>query len=759
MIESTRSRVKRFAETLALALFDRELESRGMTLTYYYDADVIFNVVMGLESDIYRSTKSADQLLVRALLACGFLGSFYMLRPHAFELNEKLRHQVQYAHKEQKQEFRARARQFLRSKGILDIMSQLHQIATESDVSTSEDERFRVKRFLDILSAVAGKTFAHIEQCNGTWWERFHRYLDSDLLCLNRLGPETHELLETDEDMIHEINAFLRPMRPGYSINVFQDAAALTILHSIIRDKERGTSDEIVRFYTETAKMRRAIQGNKRLQTLLSYERPFADEIATPLGAELVLRDSHYFIIRAWFEELKPGNHEVDSDTLKELKGLSEKLEWLLSLPEEDIERAMREMRHGRKNLSDLVKDFEQLAIMDYVWTSSGIPEDLKNLEVLKQWTRVFEFAERPNTDEVVFMQIQDVREELESRVSRIQIWTKDFKRFLAASERTRKRVSGKIENLRRDLGLVRWGYALNEREKEVLLTALDFLFLEDDFDPSVSASRAATRMEEARHDPRQCLVMCGILWTVGCFESIVDLVKECIENNARETFPPSLTVIQAAAEVRTGRLSGREERRRIVERVWDLQADLPQDQRAGVLLGVGYVLYHAWKQEKVGSGIGIHAAEGLEAEVREWAEKSFTLGEEASKVLPPNELAWAYSINHCAYVGIVAGVEPEKTGKYFERLVQLESFPALWNARFADTVGSYYLLKAERLWEESSPEDREGLDLSRHFKSAREYFEKAKARDIGDIDIDEHINRLNLLEDKYERLKSSHSE
>lgn len=755
-IEGMRNRIERFAKALALALFDRELELLGMSLVYYYDADVIFSTVLGLEADHHRSTESAERLLVRALLSCGYLGNFHMLRPHAFELNEKLRRQTQFTRREQQRLFLDRTKQFLRSKGILKKMEQLHEVIAENDVSSSQDEKTKVQRFLGILRDVAGETFARIEQCNGTWWQRLKRYFDDSLLCLDRLGPETDELLQTYEKEIYEINAILKPMRPKYSLNVFQDALALTILHHLLKAQTQEMSGEVVRFYSETTKMWTPIRDSSRLQELLSYPRPLTEQIPTPPGAELILRDSHYFIMRAWFEELAPGNHTSRSGALGALKALSEKLEWLVGLPEEDIGRAMDEVELDGSNLSELIEKFENLAIMDYVWTSKRIPDELKNLEALRQWTKVFEYAERSDTEEIVFEQIQNIREELESKVSRMRGWSRNFKRFIAAAERTRSRVSGKVEDLMRDLGLVRWGYALNDIERENLLTTVDAILQADDVDLSMEASRVATRMEEARHDPRQCLVVCGVLWAVGCFEGIVNLVNECEENNTHESLPPSLSVIQAAAEVRTRRLSSREKRRRIVERVLKLQANLPEDQRTGVLLGVGYVLYHAWKLEKVGSSIGIHAAEDLEAEVREWAEKSFTLGEEASKALPPNELAWAYSINHCAYVGIMTGVEPEKAEKHFERLLELESFPTLWNARFADTVGSYYLLEAQRLWDESSPEDREKLNLSRHFNSAREYFDKAKALDIGDIDIDEHINRLNLLENKYEHLKGS---
>ena len=106
--------------------------------------------------------------------------------------------------------------------------------------------------------------------------------------------------------------------------------------------------------------------------------------------------------------------------------------------------------------------------------------------------------------------------------------------------------------------------------------------------------------------------------------------------------------------------------------------------------------------------------------------------------------------MNHCAYVGIVTGVKPKLTEEYFEELLRLQSFPALWNSRFEDTLGVYYLLKAERMWDAASPEERPRLNLSSLLVTARVHLERASERDPGDIDLQEHRTRLERLENNY---------
>jgi hypothetical protein len=754
MTNGIRLRVERFANALALALFDRELEFLGEKITYYYDTDVIFKMIMGLEVEVAGSSASSEELLVRALLSCGYLGEFCMLRPHAFELNEELRRQKQFSTVRDQNAFLAKARGFLRSKQILEIMSVLHDVATGDGAFAFENENARVRHFLGILKDSPGRTFACIEQVNGTWWERLQRYYDKELLCLHKLGPEVQELLRTHEEVLRRINAILLMYRPRYTINVFQDAVALTILHELIRARDEGASNEIVRFYTETAPMREAIYSNESLRGLLSYQTLLAHEVHTPPGAEVVVRDSNYFIMRAWFEELALEAADADMSSLEALKSLSMRLEDLLYLRGDSLEKAISGVRHDGRELGDLIDAFEKLAIMDYVWAGGRVPSDLRELEVLRKWVEVFEFAERPDTDVIVFEQIREVRAELESRVSTMRVWTSDFERLLRATVDTRSRVRGRVTDLMRDLGLVRWGYVLSYNEREHLLDALESLLQEDAINLTVEVSRIAAQIQEARYEMRQCLVMCGMLWALGCFQYIVDLVSECKDNNKDEQLPPSLLVIQAAAEIRTGELGNRDARRETVNQVWELQMSVPGNQRAGILLGVGYVLYHAWKLEWIASGLGVHETHELGVEIQEWAQRSFSLGEEAYKLLRVGELAWSYSINHCAYVGIVTGVEPEKTWRYLDELVRLETLPAFWNARFADTIGSYYLLRAERVWNKSSEELRKGLDLAEDFVRARKYFDWAKEHSIGDIDVEEHINRLNMLKDKYEQLQ-----
>jgi len=754
LVEKTQDRVARFARALGLSLYDRELELNGIPIVFYHDADVVLGVIMGLEAQDYG--RSPHQLVVRALLSCGFLGKIHMLRPHAFELNKELGRQSQFATIRDQEAFLDKAREFLRSKGIWDAMSQLDDVVTGKGPDDGSDERDRVERFVEILRKKPGEIFARIEQANGTWCHRLRRYERDKILSFDKMGPEMYELLPANEDVVCKINKILGAKRPGLSINVFQDAAALTCLVYFIRQREEESSSEIVRFYTETmTNLGELIYGDDELRSLLSYKTAPVSGMAAPIDSEVVIRDADYFVMRAWFAELTMTGGRGSLGTLEDLKTLSEKIEDTLSSSEADFDEAMKQIELGGRELRALIGDFEQLATMDNVWTSGRIPESLQKFEVLRQWTRVFDFAARSDTGVLVSEQIQEVRSRLESKVYRMGRWTRDFRKVVEATLRTRQRFESKIDDVMRDLGLVRWGYSLSPSEQAELIDLLDSLLRrEDEGDIAAHASRAAMWMDEARTNPRRCMLVCGVLWSIHCYEQLVDLADECVAGTGGGQVPPSLLVIQAAAEMRIGRAATHDERRAIVNRIWGLYEGLSGAQRRGVLLGVGYVLYHAWRLSNLGGMITTDTEADVASEIAEWARKSFFLGGEAHKALRENQLAWAYSVNHCAYVGTMTGVEAGEIQKYIIELGRLETVTAVWNARFSDTVGTFFLTAAEKDWEQTDPDKRKDLDLSVSLERAKTYLEKARARHIGDIDVEEHLTRLAILKRNYDEVK-----
>ncbi len=759
MAEKLRNQLQRFSNSLSLVLYDRELEIKK-PITFYYDTDVIYRTIVGLEG-VYNEEKEIEKLLVRALLSCGLLGTFCILRPHAFELNSILQLKKQYPRKEDQKAYMDMAKEYLCQNNIFETFSKLQSIVNENDKARYRDQDAKIEAFLNILANCAGDIFAHIEPLNGKWWERMHRYFyQMKIFCLGKLGPEMQDIHAKNKETLYEINLILRENRhDNQTINAFQDALALTMLSRMIREKDEGESDEIIRFYTETSYLKSTIIKNTKIREMLSYKNIDFDNPKLKARASLILRDSRYFIMRAWFKELSQRNDSTDVETLKELKTLSQKITELLTLPEHHIMEAMKNIIYSGKGLNDLIEDFENFSIMQKIWTRGNIPPALKNIHFFKQWGSVFDFAENPNTFQLNFQHIVQVCEELEAKVSRMKLWAENFgnimKEAVIFHNQLKKKKFESID-LMRDLGLVRWGYNLNHREKAELIKTLGSIIKKGNSDITVEISYIATRMNEAKHSPSQCLVVCGVLWAIGCYQEIVMLVNECNRNNRGRNFPPSLLVIKYASEMKFGKnLVNFEKKKHKLKQLLAILEKQRDKQRIGILLGVGYVVYHVWKQEIIKEGIKFWNTERASAELTKLAKLCFSLGEEAIKKLPNGELAWAFALNHCAYVGIMTGVEPEKTENYFYELVRLETLSNLWNARFADTIAYYYLSDAERNWHNASLTERQNLDLSEQFEMTQENLHKARnLQYIEDIDLAEHFNRLNSLKKVYTKFK-----
>jgi hypothetical protein len=757
-MSSLRGTVENLHRALSLAIYDRELELKGKKISYYYDADVIYPLIMGFEVDSPDIQPKKNQLLIRALLSCQYFGEFHMLRPHALELTEKLRKLRWSEDESSRAVFQQRVTNFLERKGIRKILAALCDIVEGKKDFIGTSEKQRVKFFLDTLRDNAGDTFSYIEQVNGTWRQRLKRYYDKKMLNLDYMGPEIYDLLKEFEIEAREINRILLQKRSSKPESVFQDALSLTVLHKMIKDRENGKSDNIVRFYTETIPIIEELEENREIQNLLSYKEPLDKDLDTPYGAEFVFRDAGYFIMRAWFSELSYEKKLTDSEAIRDVKELAEILEDLVTSDSVNFDEGILKLKIKKQIIFNLIENFEQLTIMDSIWVSDRIPKDWKNLKTLQKWTEVFKFAEREETENILDVKIQDVRHKIESKLSLLQAWKNDTEIILIETKETRKRVKGRIDEIMRDLGLVRWGYSLFQEEKLQLIKTLRSLLQEDNYDALIiEAGNTAIIMKDAKKNSRACMVMCGILWALRLYSYIVNLVRECESNCSHKKMPPSLLIIQMAAEIKIGKCNA-EERAEIGNRVLNfLKKNVEKEERLGVLLGIGYVLYHVWKQENIGSEIGnSHQAssDGNKKEKKDWAQLSFTLGEEAVDKFPKGELAWAFAVNHCAYVGIQTGIEPEKTRKYFSTLLEIESLQSCWNFRFDDTVGIHYLKSAQKQWKKITKYKDSNVNSNKileMLRNAEEYFIRAKEKDIGDIDIKEHMNQCNLLKEEIE--------
>lgn len=313
-----------------------------------------------------------------------------------------------------------------------------------------------------------------------------------------------------------------------------------------------------------------------------------------------------------------------------------------------------------------------------------------------------------------------------------------------------------------RDLGMVRWGQMLSADEQEELVLAIRALSDDDGPSLDMTCMQLAQKMEEARWKPQRCLVMCAVLWGIGRLERIVNLVDECKRNLKGGHLLSSLVVLGAAAEIKSGLAQDQKRVRAIVEEVWQLFLSSHDPESPGLKLGVGYVLYHAWRQKAISLGAySLRKHETVSEEMAEWARRSFEVGEAAWKSLSTSadELARVFALNHCTYVAVVTGARAESIETFLSMLIPNVGRKP-WNHRFDDTVACYHLWQFERAF--ASWKDRQTNRSPRlvqrmheHLGTAREFFERAHLHDLGDIDTLQHQQWLQEAEAAFDLVEA----
>jgi hypothetical protein len=748
MPEGIRRHVRALARNLQLATIDAHIErlqaEAGQPTLFYYDTDVVLPMVMGFE--LLTSARDKNAELVRALLACFLLGPMHMLRPHAFELRNRLTTAKNAAGN--LGPLKQRAHQHLVARGLDPAMEALREIVTGPPI---EGGLTKAERFIREFRAHSSATFIAIEQISGHWTQRLKRHYGKTLH-LDQLGPEMQDLVNDHGDAMRRIFLLLDKHRPDHKRENLQDAAALAILSQKVQDWTPNRAVPVVRFYSESPALWRTWQNEPELRALLTYPVDVgADGLGKPeRSTDSVFRDASYFLTRARFQ-LAPGQHH---ERLANVESLLQDIEATERVEPDDFQQAIERIRWEGKSIGEIIQEFEDFSLMRGIWRSppTGFAESLD------EWTDVFAFAKGRETGEALDQKIHFIWDDLEGRLTQIVRWNDDRANLLRAARDVRRTILGTIEDPMRDLGLVRWGYDLNNAEKQVVRSVVDNIKQCTDAGLDFECAELANRMEAARGTVRDCLVVTAVLWVMRMWTEIDRLVDECASTTGTPV-PASLRLIQAAARIRSVQLNP-EEKEVLIERVWSLRDTIPAPQRGGYHLGLGYVLYHAWKQELRGAWIFDRSVHEMPPYARVWATKCFEAGQAAVSLLAgADELAWAYAVNHCGYVGLMTGGEPDKTQLYLLELSELQGRPAIWNARFDDTLGTAYLLRAETalraIHQIPPPQQRATFDqLLDELRNAERFFRQAREREFGDIDVEYHLNRTAVARDKVVRLR-----
>lgn len=710
----TGSNVELFAQALAQAIHDCDIE-RTSVIRYFYDADVVLPLVLGLRMP---TTEDRRRALLVALLSAGYAGSVHLLRPHAIEVFDHLKLYSPVDSVASREEYQHLVTEYLAKHGVERNIAALLEALRATD-----DPAERARRVTRLVADFGTDTLIALELARGDWQMRLLRLHGSIL----RFATHDQQLLGA---MAHPLFARMHGaivgerQRPDLTISNIADAAALVALHELL---EKDVTGE-VRFHTQSPALVKVFRSHLASEAL-SY--PMNADPDEPWNVRNVFRSTDYYIVRASFAALRFPSVGSPRDPepplrLEELRDVSTEL--TQALAQATPVRVVERMKVGRRTLRRVLVDVERLSFSEAVLARYQ-PQTLGTL--LGELDEVFSVTRsRAARDDLRARIRAEADELLASLVA--ERGTMQALARLVDEVSARLAALGQVAheyracNPMRDLGLVRWGMPADEIDVEFVRGFIRDLFTEDLTGPFHLCARLLTATREIK-DARECFGVCSVLWSLGLYSRVVTIIGqfECVA----EDVPLPLALMRLAAHLRSDTLTLSECELQLAA-LEHIVRQAPQDEKAGTLLGLAYVTSCAAARNQLPAKRAIMAARSLQ------------FATDAAVGLPKHSLSWYWAINHCLYVGTLAGVSSETLDMYVEALRSARA-SNVWHYRFADTLAIFHTVRARRVLDAavsvSTHQEQDDVAVAcGHLKIASQLLATA-GRTFGNPDVEMH--------------------
>jgi hypothetical protein len=671
---------------LRAAIADKRLEA-DRAIEFYFDSEVVIRSVLGFRqlTDSQKRSRdlSEDTMVLRALLSSGYLGRVHLLSSHLIELDYFIRAKDDLLPDSRQGGFRDEVARFLEQYHVGDEFAQL-LAAVESSNGTGN-----VGGVIDAIKAFDVSSFVAVELANGAILQRF-----SSMHKAGVLGFEQHEVSFEAALQDGPIEAYLdiitRAMpeaeRERRKDGTFRDALALVQLQRKVRASSgKRSTKPLVRFYAE-AELLKKVFKDKAILRDLAYE-------DSHLGGG-ILRPPYYFLLRTYFQSLalphlKSVFRGSISITLEELEECCVELEKLPA--ERKIEKWDVASLRNRKLAKEL-RALESLAFFQGIWPSYKLPDGMSHFfDRLQAMAELFHKGAFSKTMQArIFDEMAELRAKLAASTQDLI----ELLDLLAIVERgvdklRVNRPDDRLPNLMRDVGLVRWGFAVPMAVEKAFEARLRTLLGGRD---TVWKEGCRTLVDDIKRDAAnadRAAVICGSLWFLEIYDrlgSFIDSLKSGLAERTEE-LPLEFHLMRAAARLRSDAALTRNEKVELIGALRELIFRLPEEEQIRYKIGFAYLLAHAANFEEK-----LFKAAALDAVERGWVKESFSFACEVKKKAGPESLLRAYAVNHCAYVGTVVGdntlTNQEETLECMRDLLAMQaSRSSFWNFRFVDTV------------------------------------------------------------------------
>jgi hypothetical protein len=680
---------------LRAAIEDKFLE-RERPVRFFFDSEVIVRAIIGFRQLTESANKSTDlsedSMVVRALLASGFLGRVFLLLPHLVEVDNYVALHNDDSGKQSDLEIEVTA--FLQKYQVKEKFDDLLKA-----VDLERGGADSTERIIDAIRSFDVSSFVAIEMATGTVQHRLLSLRKSGILGFDSYR-QSLDLALRDAHVERYSGIIARGIpeerRAGRSKSLFNDALALGMLRRKILASTSEPGEPFVRFYTEADALLKVFKDEE-----------IRDDLAYPddPGREPILRSAYYFLLRSYFPAIGFPHMQarVSGDPAISLADLKEFCAELEELPEEEKIKHWKSVELKSQRLIEPLRDLESLAFFQGVWLSYALPSGVAAFVDSLRDMAAF-FKEGAFSEEIrarIAREMAALRATLSSNAQELR----ELFELLVL-------IEPKVIELRRtardeyeapplptiitDVGFVRWGFLRSAKAEELFKARLDQLIHGEDAIWRIGCREIVGDIREVNVDLDRLTVVCAVLWFLGAFPEIVSFVGSA-EKRLAGALPVELHLMRAAARLRAEELS-RDEKEHLIADLGTLIDALPDDLRRRYQIGLAYVLAHAANFE-----IYLFRAEDLDDVQRRWLRQSLEIANEVAEATSQEQsLLRAFAVNHCAYVGTVASdariANPEITLRRMSELNAIHaSQPKFWNFRFVDTVLMPRYLEAKK--------------------------------------------------------------
>jgi hypothetical protein len=709
-----------------LLIADVERSSAQTPPRFYWDTADVHGAILGM-SDFYahggsfsRDLFSNNVTLVRCLLRAGWFGPVRMLAPHKAEFATRLVHLVERPPQRLPV---GGPRQFFRN-ALLDDPEVPLTVLANKKVGIS------VKVAVDLFKAV---------QSVGYWEDRFR-----DLKKRNLLD------LASDEDFNYgkalngehfpKLRRFFNDARPSVPVNNFTDAMALCYLDHLLRIAIANGSPTPVLFVANSIMWDAVASLNDT--RFLTYESTLGDPVT-------VLRDADYYLIRAslWLSPELETERKNPKDPLNDLKTMRAEIVSIIgNLDPESI--LPDKLYQISSELAQKLDQLKNLWFLDGVWVPAKAHTDLTNVVNEYLGPDAATLIKSPPSP-------RDIREEIARLKQQVDESVKHYsslQRILSNIQQavgtlaSKHQLRGQPESISatKRFGLVK--FSLGADVDRQIDSLFDEIFSNYDDVKTAAVNRFVERCYELLHgepaNPAETEVIVGLLWILN-EDTIIDDAMRKLSRKQPTAITISLTIVQGASLLRAGHGGYRRVRSLIADLSGRLNECGSADERAAILIGMAYLNFHIWLNEREkwsrerfrerGATYGVELYRS-----RAFIDDAIECATDAWQASEKGTARHVYALNILVYYITEGGGKRQfdESAQAVRELMRYRADAHVWLYRFSDTLARYFYRLAKSAEDDLRP---------RFMNSALQFAEEAAREGVGDREVESFCAQLNL--------------